>query len=64
MVRHFTDGGGYDVLEDAQADRVLLRPESSVAGRVGTTITVTGRFSVDPAAGRVIDVATVTASAS
>lgn len=62
-VRHFTDSGGYDVLEDPQQHRVMLRPESAVAGRVGSVITVTGRFTVDPALGRVIDVASVSASA-
>jgi hypothetical protein len=63
-VRHFTDGGGYDVLEDAQQHRVLLQPASAVAGRVGTIVTVTGRFSVDAGVGRVISVASVSASAS
>jgi len=62
-VRHFTDGGGYDVLEDPEGNRVLLRPESSVANRLGMTVTVTGRFSVDQAAGRVITVESVTSSA-
>ncbi len=62
-VRHFTDGGGYDVLEDAAGNRVLLRPESAVADRVGDRITVTGGFALDPSVGRVLSVASVSVSA-
>ncbi len=58
-VRHFTDSGGYDVLEDDAGNRVLLDPESAVASYLGRTVTVTGRFSVDPNRGRVLSVQSV-----
>jgi hypothetical protein len=61
-VRHFTDGGGYDVVEDATGNRVLIRPGSAVSGYVGRSVTVTGRFSIDPSVGRVISVDSVRSS--
>jgi hypothetical protein len=64
-VRSFEEPSGtYYVLEDAFDDRVELTPADRVADLVGKTVTVTGRFSVDPAQGRVIAVDSVEASAS
>lgn len=61
-VRGFHDATGtYYVIEDADADRVLVKPASLFANRVGQAVTVTGRFNVTTTEGRVL---TVTAVAS
>lgn len=61
-VRAFHDATGtYYVIEDAAANRVLVKPASLFADRVGQTITVTGRFNLTTTEGRVL---TVTAVAS
>ncbi len=54
-VRAFHDPGGtYYVLEDANANRVQVRPADDVARYVGRQLTVVGRFDVLPDAGRVM----------
>ncbi len=63
-VRHFTDGGGYDVLEDPAGNRVMVRPASSVSAFLGHAVSVTGRFTVDSSAGRVINADSVRPSSS
>lgn len=54
-----TDGTAYYVLTDAQQDLVSLRPPGRVERYVGRSVVVTGRFEVDPTAGRVIRLAQV-----
>lgn len=49
-----TDGTAYYVLTDAQQDLVILQPASRAKPYVGRAVVVTGRFEVDPTAGRVI----------
>lgn len=48
------DGSRYYVLADPQQDLVVLRPGSRAARYVGRPVSVTGRFGIDPRAGRVI----------
>jgi len=51
----FTDSGGtYWVLEDENANRVGLRPSREASPFVGRRVRVTGRYGVDPRAGRFI----------
>ncbi len=62
-VRRFEDPSGpYYVLEDADGNRVEVTPASSVEGRVGEVVSVTGRFSIEPMQGRVIAVDSVSPS--
>jgi len=62
-VERFEDASGpYYVLDDGAGNRVALTPASSVAGRTGESVTVTGRFSVDPGEGRRIAVDSVSGS--
>lgn len=49
-----TDGTPYYVLTDAQQDLVGLWPPRRAKPYVGRSVVVTGRFEVDPTAGRVI----------
>lgn len=49
-------GGAYHVLEDADANRVLLVPDSVAARYVGQRVSVTGRFTFDPDQGRQVQV--------
>jgi len=62
-VRRFEDPSGpYFVLEDEDGNRVEVTPANDVSGYVGQTVSVTGRFRVDPQLGRLITVETVSAS--
>ncbi len=54
-VRRFGHGADvYYVIEDAAHNRVEVRPGSLVADRVGSEVTVTGRFDFDDARGRTL----------
>ncbi len=56
-VRAFDDRGGtYYVVEDAEAHRVGVRPGGIVAPYLSKRVRATGRFDIDPAAGRFIEV--------
>lgn len=64
VVTRFSDSGGtYFVLQADAQDRVALRPSAKVAGYVGRSVRVTGRFGFDPNAGRYIEVSSITTEA-
>ncbi len=62
-VERFEDPSGpYYLLDDGSGNRVALTPASSIAGHTGESVTVTGRFTIDPGEGRRIAVNSVTGS--
>jgi len=56
------NGTAYYVLADAQQDLVILTPSRAANRYVGQAVTVSGRFGLDPHAGRLIDVASIAVS--
>ncbi|HZE04845.1 MAG TPA: hypothetical protein VE127_06465 [Solirubrobacteraceae bacterium] len=56
-VQRFTDpdGSSYYMLTDRQQDRVIIHPAAAAASYLHRRVTITGTFTFEPSAGRILN---------